>query len=72
VRAPTEVNCTSWPIIVADANKLTRPIHDRMPVVLDKADVRLWLNGEDRPVSSRVKKTGTGDEDPTLLDEVEA
>jgi SOS response associated peptidase (SRAP) len=36
-------SCT---IIVTDANALTRPIHDRMPVVLDKADVRRWLSGE--------------------------
>jgi putative SOS response-associated peptidase YedK len=76
-------SCT---IIVTDANELTRPIHDRMPVVLNKADIRQWLNGEagiellkpaaeDRlrmwPVSRRVNKTGTGDDDPTLLDEVE-
>jgi putative SOS response-associated peptidase YedK len=58
-----------------------------MPVVLDKADIGPWLNGEpgiellgpgaeDRlrmwPVSRRVNKTGTGDDDPTLLDEVAA
>jgi putative SOS response-associated peptidase YedK len=76
---------TSCTIIVTDANALTRPIHDRMPVVLDKADIRSWLNGEagtellrpaaeDRirlwPVSRRVNKTGTGDDDPTLIDEV--
>jgi putative SOS response-associated peptidase YedK len=73
--------------IVTDANELTRPIHDRMPVVLDKADIRPWLSGaaatellrpaaEDRlrmwPVSRRVNKTGTGDDDPTLIDEVAA
>jgi len=76
------ISCT---IIVTDANALTRPIHDRMPVVLDKADIGRWLSGEagtellkpaaeDRlrmwPVSRRVNKTGTGDDDPTLLDEV--
>jgi len=37
---------TSCTIIVRDANALTRPIHDRMPVVLDKADIGRWLNGE--------------------------
>jgi putative SOS response-associated peptidase YedK len=37
---------TSCTIIVTDANALTRPIHDRMPVVLDKADIKLWLSGE--------------------------
>jgi putative SOS response-associated peptidase YedK len=35
-------SCT---IIVTDANALTRPIHDRMPVLLDKADIESWLNG---------------------------
>jgi putative SOS response-associated peptidase YedK len=37
---------TSCTIIVTDANALTRPIHDRMPVVLDKADIRSWLTGK--------------------------
>jgi putative SOS response-associated peptidase YedK len=56
-----------------------------MPVVLDRADIAPWLAGEvgtdvlrpaaeDHlrlwPVSRRVNKTGTGDDDPTLLDEV--
>jgi putative SOS response-associated peptidase YedK len=78
------ISCT---IIVTDANELTRPIHDRMPVVVDKADIRRWLKGEGgtellKPaaddclrmwqVSRRVNKTGTGDDDPTLLDEVAA
>jgi len=76
---------TSCTIIVTDANVLTRPVHDRMPVVLDNADIGPWLNGaagiellrpaaEDRlrmwPVSRRVNKTGSGDDDPTLIDEV--
>ena len=78
------ISCT---IIVTNANKLTGTIHNRMPVVLDDADMRSWLNGaagtellkpaaEDRlrmwPVSRRVNKTGTGDNDPTLIDEVAA
>jgi putative SOS response-associated peptidase YedK len=77
----------SFTIIVTDANALTGPIHNRMPVALDDADVGPWLNGavgaevlkpttEDRlhmwPVSRRVNKTGTGDDDPTLIDEVAA
>ena len=78
------MSCT---IIVTGANTLTRPIHDRMPVLLDKADIESWLNGtagtellrpaaEDRlrmwPVSRRVNKTGTGDDDQTLIDEITA
>ena len=29
----------SCPIIVTDANELTRAIHDRMPVALDQVDI---------------------------------
>jgi hypothetical protein len=36
---------TSCTIIVTHANALTRAIHDRMPVVLDNADIGRWLNG---------------------------
>ena len=72
---------------MTDANALTRAIHDRMPVILDKADFAPWLNGtagaeflrpvaEDRlrmwPVFRRINKTGAGDDDPTLLNEVAA
>ena len=75
-------SCT---IIVTDANAMTRPIHDRMPVLLGKADFEPWLNGaagaellrpaaDDRvrmwPVTRRVNKTGSGDDDPTLIEEV--
>src|SRR5215831_9207262 len=35
------ISCT---VIVTDANELTRAIHDRMPVVLDQADIGRWLN----------------------------
>jgi hypothetical protein len=31
------ISCT---IIVTDANALTRPIHDRMPVVVDKVEMK--------------------------------
>jgi len=31
-------------IITTDANELTRPIHDRMPVILNVADYDLWLD----------------------------
>jgi putative SOS response-associated peptidase YedK len=78
---------TSCTIIVTNANTLTGTIHNRMPVVLDKADARAWLQGAAGteilkpaaenclrmwPVSRRVNKTGTGDDDPTLIDEVAA
>ena len=85
--AETGEHLTSCTIIITGANALTRPIHDRMPVILDKADIGSWLSGaggtellrsaaDDKlrlwPVSRRVNKTGTGDDDPTLIDEVAA
>lgn len=36
-------SCT---IIVTDANKLLRPIHDRMPVILDAYDYNAWLGAK--------------------------
>jgi putative SOS response-associated peptidase YedK len=78
---------TSCTIIVTDANTLMQPIHDHMPAILEPADFEAWLYGDggtellrsaadDRlcmwPVSRRVSQTGTGDDDPTLIDEVAA
>src|SRR5215470_11286797 len=69
------------------ANALARPIHDRMPVLLDKAGIWHWLNrtgdaellrpaSDDRlrmwPASRRVDKTGTGDDDTTLINQAAA
>ena len=34
-------SCT---IITTQANQLTQPIHDRMPVILDAADYEMWLD----------------------------
>jgi putative SOS response-associated peptidase YedK len=77
---------SSCTIVVTEANALAGTIHKRMPVILDSADIRSWLNGtagteilkpaaEDRlrmwPVSRRVNKTRTADDDPTLIDEVD-
>jgi putative SOS response-associated peptidase YedK len=35
----------SLTIIVTDANELLKPIHDRMPVILDSEQHDLWLGG---------------------------
>jgi putative SOS response-associated peptidase YedK len=76
---------TSCTIIVTGANAMMRTIHDRMPVVLEPADFGAWLGGTGGtellrsaadnklrmwPVSRRVNKTGSGDGDSTLVDEV--
>lgn len=37
----TVVSCT---ILTTEANELMRPIHDRMPVILDPKDYDLWLD----------------------------
>ena len=37
----------SFTIIVTEANELVRPIHDRMPVILDAADYDEWIEGSD-------------------------
>lgn len=34
----------SFTVIVTDANALLRPIHDRMPVILDSGDYEAWLD----------------------------
>lgn len=43
-------SCT---ILVTDANELVRPIHDRMPVILDPADYETWLNPTRDPEALR-------------------
>jgi putative SOS response-associated peptidase YedK len=45
-RAPDGETIESFSIIVTDANDLLRPIHDRMPVILDPADYGTWLDAE--------------------------
>jgi putative SOS response-associated peptidase YedK len=39
-------SCT---IVTTDANELMRPIHDRMPVILDPTDHAVWLDVAPRP-----------------------
>ncbi len=75
-------SCT---IIVAEANALTREIHDRMPVLLPPEKIDAWVTGEAGaelllpaaddalrmwPVSKRVNKTRDGADDPGLIEEI--
>ena len=63
------------------------PYHDRMPVLLGAEDFDGWLDGSLGPealkpaveealrewiVSSRVNRTGHGDDDPTIVEPVAA
>jgi len=74
-------------LIVTSANDFTRPIHDRVPVLLGQRDHEAWLTGKAGvellrpapndllrmwPVSKRVNKTGVGDDDPSLIEPFEA
>ncbi len=43
-RAPDGRAVSSFTIITTEANRLLRPIHDRMPVILDAADHDAWLD----------------------------
>jgi putative SOS response-associated peptidase YedK len=36
-------------ILTTDANKLTKPVHNRMPVIMDPADFGQWLDPSERP-----------------------
>ena len=36
----------TYVILTTDANKVTRPIHDRMPVILERDEKELWLDQE--------------------------
>ena len=73
-------------IIVSGASAWMAPYHDRMPVLLGAEDVGGWLDGSLgaaalRPaaesalrewiVSSRVNRTGVGDDDPTIAEPVD-
>jgi putative SOS response-associated peptidase YedK len=70
-------------IIVGPANEWMRRFHERMPVILDWADIGLWMAGGDpgallHPpredalqewiVSPRVNRSGVGDDDPALIE----
>jgi putative SOS response-associated peptidase YedK len=78
---------SSATLIVTTANDFTRKIHDRMPVLLGRQDHDAWLPGKAGvellrsapnellrmwPVSKRVNVSGRGDDDPILLEPVEA
>ena len=45
-KAPNGEAIESCTILTTEANELLRPIHDRMPVILDPKDYELWLDPE--------------------------
>lgn len=42
----------SCSIIVTDANEVLKPIHDRMPVIIDKKDYTAWLDPENQDTNT--------------------
>ena len=73
----TDEEVLSATIIVTNANETLRPIHDRMPVILEPESFQPWLSGQSGtellvpaaeekltswPVSTRVNKTGSADD----------
>src|SRR5277367_6298550 len=78
------LSCT---VIVSGASAWMTAYHDRMPILLRAEDFDAWLNGSlgadalrpaaesalrEWPVSGRVNRTGVGDDDPTIVERVEA
>jgi putative SOS response-associated peptidase YedK len=76
------LSCT---MIVTEANEFAGRIHDRMPVFLRGDSFETWLDGSAGvellcsapenllhvwPVSKRVNRSGTGGDDPTLIDRI--
>jgi putative SOS response-associated peptidase YedK len=74
------LSCT---LIVTEASEWMTPYHDRMPAVLAQAEIDRWLRVEmaagelhpapearfrERRVSTRLNKTGVGEDDPTILE----
>ena len=45
-KSPDEDIINSCTILTTEANDLLRPIHDRMPVILESKDYELWLDSE--------------------------
>lgn len=52
----------SFAILTTDANEITRPVHDRMPVILSKEHHDTWLNSNDElAVKSLLKPYPSGE-----------
>jgi putative SOS response-associated peptidase YedK len=52
--APESPPVESCTIITTDANEVVRPIHDRMPVILDPADYAAWLDPRDPTIAQEL------------------
>jgi putative SOS response-associated peptidase YedK len=46
-KKPDGERLTTFTIITTDPNQLTKPLHNRMPVILEPNDYRTWLEADD-------------------------
>lgn len=77
----------SCSLIVTEPTKWMLPYHDRMPVLLQQAEIDRWLSGKMRaselhpasesalrewPIDRRMNKANVGDDDPNLLEPIKS
>ena len=82
-RNPEGDEVLSATIVVSGASAWMAPYHDRMPVLLEAAEIDAWLTGNapatllkpaaesalrEWVVSKRVNRTGVGDDDSTIVE----
>lgn len=78
------LSCT---LIVTEPTQWMLPYHDRMPVLLQQAEIDRWLSGKmeaaelhpasetalrEWPIDRRINKADVGDDDPMVLEPIES
>ena len=78
------LSCT---VIVTEPTTWMLPYHDRMPVLLQQAEIDRWLSGKmqanelhpisetglrEWPIDRRINRSGEGDDDPMVLEPLES
>ncbi len=78
------ISCT---LIVTEPTQWMLPYHDRMPVLLQQAEIDRWLSGKmsaaelrpasesalrEFPIDRRINRSGDGDEDPMTIEPIES
>jgi putative SOS response-associated peptidase YedK len=66
-RSPAGDKVETFTIITGEPNELVRPLHDRMPVIIDPADFDLWLTGSTEEAQVLLKPFPSGGEGPCRL-----
>ena len=59
-RGPAEEVIRSFAIITSDANTLVRPLHDRMPALIEEADWPLWLGEREGDAAALLRPAPEG------------